>query len=91
MAVGSSISGQGRKLAFEILSHVDPNILGPRLGKLVVSDRKDLETPNFFAIGSRGVVPHMTPDVIATHTNFGGVYMALEDCGFSYDHVSYFV
>jgi queuine tRNA-ribosyltransferase subunit QTRTD1 len=69
-----------KRVFFEILNHADPNLTGPRLGRLQVQGRKDLETPNFIAVSSRGVVPHMTPDVIATSTQVGGVHMALEDC-----------
>ncbi|KAI9744206.1 MAG: hypothetical protein M1818_002358 [Claussenomyces sp. TS43310] len=50
-----------------------------RLGRLKMSGRKSLETPNFLALSSRGVVPHITPDVMIKHTKFDGVYMALED------------
>ncbi len=80
MATTTGIPGTGRKILFEILSHIDPNAAGPRLGRLSIPGRRDLETPNFFAITSRGVVPHLTPDVIASHTKIGGVHIALEDC-----------
>ncbi|KAM3074817.1 hypothetical protein ACMFMG_008230 [Clarireedia jacksonii] len=66
------------KLSFEILSNSD-HTSGVRLGTLAVEGRKALETPNFIAVTSRGVVPHMTPDVIAAHAKLGGVHMALED------------
>jgi queuine tRNA-ribosyltransferase len=71
-----------QKVIFECLSHVDPSIIGPRLGRLRVEGRRELETPNFLAITSRGVVPHMTPDVVAGSTDIRGVHMALEDCKF---------
>jgi queuine tRNA-ribosyltransferase subunit QTRTD1 len=70
----------GGRVLFQLLSHADPNVSGPRLGRLSLSHRRDLETPNFFAVTSRGVVPHLTPDVISAHTQIGGVHMALEDC-----------
>lgn len=73
-------SDAAKRIFFEILSHVDPNVISPRLGRLCVQGRKDLETPDFMAISSRGVIPHMTPDVIATNTRVGGVHIALEDC-----------
>jgi queuine tRNA-ribosyltransferase subunit QTRTD1 len=73
-------SEPAKRLAFEILSRVDPNVVGLRLGRLVMKDRQDLMTPNFFAVSSRGVVPHITPDVISADTQIGGVHMALEDC-----------
>jgi queuine tRNA-ribosyltransferase subunit QTRTD1 len=69
-----------KRLCFEVLSHVDPNVSGPRLGRMIVEGRKDLETPNFLAVSSRGVIPHMTPDVIAASTQIGGIHMAIEDC-----------
>jgi len=55
-------------------------ISGARLGQLRVRDRKVIETPNYFAVTSRGVVPHITPDAISEYAEFGGVHMALEDC-----------
>lgn len=69
-----------RKLAFEVLGHVDPSIIRARLGKLSIAERIDVETPNFLAVSSRGVIPHMTPDVIAATSKIGGIHMALEDC-----------
>jgi hypothetical protein len=70
-----------RKELFEILNPVDSSIVGPRLGRLTIHGRNQLDTPNFLAITSRGVVPHMTPDVVAASTDIiGGVHMALEDC-----------
>ncbi|EKD19475.1 tRNA-guanine transglycosylase family protein [Drepanopeziza brunnea f. sp. 'multigermtubi' MB_m1] len=75
----NGVSEQGKRLIFEVLSHVDSSVAGPRLGRLSLPGREDLLTPGFFAVGSRGVVPHITPDVITSHTNFGGVHMALED------------
>jgi hypothetical protein len=69
-----------RRMLFEVLSHVDPNVVGPRLGRLRIQGRKDLETPGFMAISSRGVVPHISPDVLAANTQVGGVHIALEDC-----------
>lgn len=80
MASANSLPGTGRKILFEILSHIDPSAAGPRLGRLSIHGRRDVETPNFFAVTSRGVLPHLTPDVVAAHTNIGGVHMALEDC-----------
>ncbi len=51
-----------------------------RLGRLAVAGRKVVETPGFLAITSRGVIPHLTPDVVSEHTQVGGVHLALEDC-----------
>jgi queuine tRNA-ribosyltransferase accessory subunit len=81
MASANGLPGAGRKILFEILSHVDPNAAGARLGRLSFQGRRDIDTPNFFAVTSRGVLPHLTPDIISAHTQIGGVHMALEDCG----------
>lgn len=51
-----------------------------RCGTLKIKERQEVPTPNFYAVASRGVVPHLTPDVLAKHTEIGGVYIALEDC-----------
>lgn len=82
MASPNEASKKGSKLGFEVLSDIDPSGTGPRLGRLSFPGRKDVLTPDFFAVGSRGVVPHITPDVITAHTQFGGIHMALEDCKF---------
>ena len=80
MAGADGFPEMGRKIAFEILSGPDANVAGPRLGQLSIQGRREIETPNFFAVTSRGVIPHLTPDVISSHTHIGGVHMALEDC-----------
>lgn len=67
-------------LTFEILIQNDASVVGPRIGSLSLQGRKDFQTPNFFALTSRGVVPHLSPDVISAHSEIGGVHMALEDC-----------
>jgi len=80
MASISTASEEGKRISFQILNQADPNVIGPRLGRLSVAARKDLETPDFFAVTSRGVIPHITPDIISAHAQIGGVHMALEDC-----------
>lgn len=69
-----------RKVAFEVLSKADVDESRPRLGRLSVKGRQDLETPGFLAVSSRGVIPHISPDVISSQTQIGGVHLALEDC-----------
>ena len=69
-----------QKELFETLSSADPNVIGPRLGRLRFEGRDELDTPNFLALTSRGAVPHMTPDVISSNTDIRGIHMALEDC-----------
>jgi Queuine tRNA-ribosyltransferase len=55
-----------------------------RLGELAIKGRKVIQTPNYLAVTSRGVVPHITPDVMSQHTGIGGVHVALEDCKFQW-------
>lgn len=80
MASASGLPRTGKKMIFELLSHVEPSIAGPRVGRLSIQGRHPFETPNFFAISSRGVIPHVTPDFISAHIRIGGIHMALEDC-----------
>ena len=80
MGSAPGLTGTGKKIMFELLSHVEPSMAGPRLGRLSIQDRRSFETPDFFAITSRGVISHLTPDVISAHTRVGGVHIALEDC-----------
>jgi queuine tRNA-ribosyltransferase len=52
----------------------------PRLATLVCGSRHAIQTPHYLATTSRGVVPHLTPDVQLSHTSIDGVYISLEDC-----------
>ncbi|TVY43225.1 Queuine tRNA-ribosyltransferase accessory subunit [Lachnellula subtilissima] len=79
MATAVESLEEPRGLFFDIFGSFDASAVTPRLGRLRVKGRQELETPNFFAITSRGVVPHLTPDVISASTTIGGVHMALED------------
>lgn len=67
-------------MVFELLKPAFGDGAAARLGRLAWKGRTSIETPNFFALTSRGVVPHITPDTASRHGNFGGRYMALEDC-----------
>ncbi|KAJ0323379.1 hypothetical protein Brms1b_001779 [Colletotrichum noveboracense] len=67
-------------MIFDILKKSADGAAAARLGRLVLPKRRPIETPNYIATGSRGVVPHITPDNLAKHTSFGATYMALEDC-----------
>ena len=73
-------SQKDKRVAFEVLSKVEVDHVGPRLGRFSVKGRQDLVTPNLWAIGSRGVVPHISPDLISSQTQIGGIHLALEDC-----------
>ncbi|ROT39270.1 tRNA-guanine transglycosylase [Sodiomyces alkalinus F11] len=66
-------------MPFRVLKDALTDGLAARLGRLSLPRRRPIETPNFIAVASRGVVPHLTPDNITRHTSFGGAHMALED------------
>ncbi|KAK4455766.1 tRNA-guanine(15) transglycosylase-like protein [Podospora aff. communis PSN243] len=66
-------------MAFEVLKAAIIDGSAARLGRLALAGRRSIETPNYFAATSRGVVPHMTPDNVNKHFHAGGAYMALED------------
>jgi queuine tRNA-ribosyltransferase subunit QTRTD1 len=88
MAADTLNQGQPAKsMSFGTVTSTPRSDSSARIGTIKISGCKDVETPGFFAVGSRGVVPHLTPDVISAHTQFGGIHMALEDCKFEADHV----
>lgn len=51
-----------------------------RLGELAFAGKDAIETPNFLAVTSRGVMPHISPDAIPSQVSFPGVFIAIEDC-----------
>ncbi|RAL09147.1 tRNA-ribosyltransferase family protein [Aspergillus homomorphus CBS 101889] len=55
------------------------SILTPRLGRLAVAGRKPISTPHYIPLTSRGVVPHITQDVMRDQTAIGSVFVGLED------------
>ncbi|KAK1453776.1 tRNA-guanine transglycosylase [Colletotrichum melonis] len=66
-------------MIFAILKKSLDGTTAARLGKLSVPKRKPIDTPNYYAVASRGVLPHVTPDNLKKHAPFSGAYMALED------------
>jgi queuine tRNA-ribosyltransferase subunit QTRTD1 len=61
--------------------------LAPRLGRLSVAGRKSILTPAFIGNTSRGVIPHVSPDNFHKSAVVDGVYVALEDCMYTYSPV----
>jgi len=51
-----------------------------RLGRLSLRGRSTINTPNYIAPTSRGVIPHLSHDNLQKHTKIPAVYVALEDC-----------
>lgn len=66
-------------MRFETLKVAGGDGLVARLGRLALPQRQAVDTPNYFAVASRGVVPHLTPDNIAKYGGFSGTYIAMED------------
>ncbi|KAJ0159697.1 hypothetical protein CTA2_9254, partial [Colletotrichum tanaceti] len=57
-------------MIFEVLKKaVDGSTSAARLGRLSLSKRNPIETPNYIAVASRGVVPHVTPDNLKKHVS----------------------
>lgn len=75
-----SVSEGHEGMRFEILRSAVGGGAATRLGRLAFPQRPSIETPNFFAVTSRGTVPHITPDNVAKYGQYGGAYMAFEDC-----------
>lgn len=53
---------------------------GLRLGQLTIQGRPSRPTPTFIASTSRGVIPHITQDVLSKLADIPAVYIGLEDC-----------
>jgi queuine tRNA-ribosyltransferase len=68
------------RAGFQILKSSVRGTASARLGTLTLKGRNPIDTPNFVAMTSRGVVPHLTPDMVHKATDFGAAHMALEDC-----------
>ena len=67
-------------MTFEVLKAAITDGSAVRLGRLALAGRRTIDTPNYFAVTSRGAIPHITPDNVNNHLHTGGAYMALEDC-----------
>ncbi|CEF83067.1 hypothetical protein SNK03_008757 [Fusarium graminearum] len=65
---------------FELLKPASGEAGVARLGRLAFAGgRRTMQTPNYIAVASRGVVPHLTPDNVTKHTTFDASYLAIED------------
>ncbi|KAI1135634.1 tRNA-guanine transglycosylase [Hypoxylon sp. FL0543] len=64
---------------FDVLRSIAAGKGGPRVGRLTLPKRRLIDTPNYIGLTSRGAIPHMTPDILAKHTELSGSYIALED------------
>lgn len=69
-----------KRVSFEIIAPASTHVDGPRLGKVSCVGRKDVDTPNHFALGSRGAVQHLSQDTVRDHTDMKGMHTALEEC-----------
>lgn len=66
-------------LKFEVRDIPHPEC-SQRLGLLSLPGRQSINTPHYFAMSSRGCVPHLSQDTMRGDTNIKGIYAALEDC-----------
>lgn len=73
-------SGTSTLAMFEILKSATADVGAARLGRLALANRRVMETPNYLAVASRGVIPHLTPENMERYTEFDAAYMAIEDC-----------
>lgn len=64
---------------FTLLDAV-PSILAPRLARLSLRAGRQLATPHYLPISSRGALPHVSHDNIRDDMSICGLYVALEDC-----------
>ncbi|KAI1006796.1 hypothetical protein K3495_g1418 [Podosphaera aphanis] len=71
-----------QSIRFELFGQLSSSqTLEARIGRISLLNhgKKPIETPNYFSLTSRGVLPHITPDLIASQTQIPGVHLALED------------
>ncbi|KAF9883960.1 hypothetical protein FE257_002642 [Aspergillus nanangensis] len=64
---------------FTLLAPTTASVLSPRLGSLALTGRKSIPTPNYIPLTSRGVVSHISHDLLRDQTAIGSLYFGLED------------
>lgn len=74
-------------LSFDLSEFASPDCV-LRLGRLSIKNRNTIDTPNYFAVSSRGCVPHISQDMAQSNTGIKGIYVALEDCEYSVFRIS---
>lgn len=79
MASNDTTALPGEMLNF-VLRQGEFTKAGLRLGQLTLQGRTALSTPTFIASTSRGVIPHVSQDVMSKLTKIPAVYLGLEDC-----------
>ena len=75
-----SMASEKRKLLSFDFSKCSSGELESRLGRLCFRGRTPTDTPHFFAVSSRGAVPHLSQDTMREQTSLKSMYTALEDC-----------
>lgn len=81
--IGEGLSHLPPEMLAFTLKQASLSALGPRVGQLLQKGRAAINTPHYVATTSRGIVPHVSPDVLAKSTAVSVVYMPLEDCKYS--------
>lgn len=79
-SISHPLSARAKSALSFVSSALGSNQCGPRLGRLSCQGRIPIDTPHYLAISSRGIVPHLTQDMVKENTSITGLYAALEDC-----------
>ena len=81
-----------KAVSFELFTLPSTNAGGKaRHGRLSCLDRREVETPTYIALSSRGAVPHLSQDTARDNTALAGLHTALEDCECSHQNCSMFI
>lgn len=73
-----------REMLNFVLRQGDFTKAGLRLGQLARRGGAEVATPTFIASTSRGIIPHITQDVMSKLIKVPAVYIGLEDCKSSF-------
>jgi hypothetical protein len=79
-SISPPLSARTKNALSFVSSALGSNQYGPRLGRLSFQGRSSIETPHYLALSSRGVIPHLSQDMVKENTAINGFYSALEDC-----------
>ena len=71
-----------KHISFEVFRTPSSDDSEARIGQLSCLTRADIQTPCYFALSSRGAVPHLSQDTLRDQTAIKGIHTALEDCKF---------
>lgn len=79
-SISPPLSARTKSALSFVSTALGSNRCGPRLGRLSFQGRNSIETPHYLALSSRGVVSHLSQDMVKENTMISGFHTALEDC-----------